>query len=40
MARQLGVVVRIIVLGHLLFIAVLGIYASETGAAVFRYMGF
>jgi hypothetical protein len=40
MAKQLGVVVRIIVLGHLLFVAILGIYATETGATVFRYMGF
>jgi hypothetical protein len=39
-AKFLGVTLRVIVLGHLLFVAVLGIYAAETGARVFRYMGF
>jgi hypothetical protein len=40
MARYLGVALRIIILGHFLFVAILGIYAAETGARVFRYMGF
>ena len=40
MARYIGVALRIIILGHFLFVAILGIYAAETGARVFRYMGF
>ena len=40
MAKNLGVFLRIVILGHLLFLAILGVYAAETGARVFRYMGF
>jgi hypothetical protein len=40
MAKKLGFAVRVVVLGHLLFLAGLGIYAAETGAAVFKYMRF
>jgi hypothetical protein len=38
--RALGVAVQVLVLGELLFVAVITMYASSTGAQVFRYAGF
>lgn len=39
-ARVLGIVVQALVLGYLLFFAILQLMATIGGAAVFRYQGF
>jgi hypothetical protein len=36
----LGLLVRIVVLGELLFLAILVMYAMGSGARVFQYAGF
>ena len=38
--NTLGVTLRIVVLGELLFLALLVMYATQTGAKVFQYVGF
>ncbi len=39
-ARWLGRILQALVLGYLLFVAVLQIYATGSGATVFEYQGF
>ena len=39
-ARRLGIGLQAVVLGTLLFLALLGLAALTTGATVFRYQGF
>lgn len=36
----LGIAVRVVVLGELLFLAILVMYAMQSGAKVFQYVGF
>jgi hypothetical protein len=40
LARSAGVVVQAVVLGYLLFFAVMRLAAIESGATIFRYQGF
>lgn len=40
LSETLGIVLQAVVMGTLLFYALLSIYATSTGARVFRYMGY
>ena len=40
LAEALGIVLQAVIMGELLFFAVLAIHATATGARVFRYMGY
>jgi hypothetical protein len=40
LARWAGWTVQALVLGYLLFFAILRLYAASSGAAVFQYQGF
>lgn len=38
--RALGTTIRVIVLGELLFIALVTLYSMQTNSHIFRYAGF
>lgn len=40
LARVLGILIQSVVLGYLLFFAIMQLVATIGGAAVFRYQGF